>query len=70
MRSWAAARAENVTTQFAAGNPVSNTGVVVLEGSPRTGWTALTWQGHPVGGPAVDTAHSDGPAGEPSPVTT
>ena len=65
IRSWTAARAENVTTQHVAANPVTNTGAVILEGSPDEGWYALTWEGHALGGPAVDAPRSDGPAGEP-----
>lgn len=65
IRTWTAARADNITTDFAARNPVANTGAVVLEGSPGEGWSALTWEGHALGGPGVDTPRSDGPAGEP-----
>ena len=62
IRSWTAARAVNVTTMHVARNALSNTGVVVLDGSPADGWTAVTWEGRPVVGPA----HAkDGPAGEP-----
>ncbi|TNC19449.1 histidine phosphatase family protein [Georgenia sp. 311] len=67
IRSWTAVRAENVTAEHAAYNPLSNTGVVVLEGSPREGWWAHLWEGEPLGGERVeDTAH-DGPAAEPAP---
>lgn len=45
IRTWAAARARNVTPGFAASSPLSNTGVVVLEGSPEDGWSAVTWDG-------------------------
>lgn len=65
IRTWTAARADNITIDFAARNPVTNTGAVVLEGSPGDGWTVLTWEGHALGGPDVDTARTDGPAGEP-----
>ncbi|MPV36600.1 histidine phosphatase family protein [Georgenia subflava] len=65
IRAWTAARTDNVSVDHVAYNPVSNTGAVVLEGSPDEGWTALTWEGHALGGAAVDTPSSDGPAGEP-----
>jgi len=48
IRSWTAARAENVTPAFAARNPLANTGAVVLEGSPGAGWRAVTWAGQAV----------------------
>lgn len=65
IRTWTAARAENITTEFAAGNAVTNTGAVVLEGSPESGWTVLTWEDQALGGSDVDTGRTDGPAGEP-----
>jgi len=46
IRSWAAARAHNITTGFAAQTWLTNTGVVLLEGSPRDGWNALAWDDH------------------------
>ena len=45
IRTWAAARASNVTADFAARNTLANTGGVLLEGSPHDGWHALGWQG-------------------------
>jgi broad specificity phosphatase PhoE len=65
IRSWTAARAENITTEHVAANPVTNTGAVILEGSPTAGWYAVTWEGHALGGPDVDAPRGDGPAGEP-----
>jgi probable phosphoglycerate mutase len=50
IRTWAAARACNVTAAFAASSPLTNTGVVVLDGSPQNGWRALTWDGRTLGG--------------------
>ena len=65
IRAWCAARAANVTTGLAARHALSNTGAVVLDGTPRAGWTALTWEGRAVGGPELDGSLADGPAGEP-----
>ena len=67
IRSWTAVRAENVTPEHAAYNPLSNTGVVVLEGSPREGWFAHLWEGEPLGGERVEDPAHDGPAAEPAP---
>ncbi|MFI9804759.1 histidine phosphatase family protein [Streptomyces sp. NPDC052301] len=60
IRVWTAARAGNVDVAFAAARPLSNTGVVVLEGSPSDGWKALSWEGA-----TVEPAGESGPAGEP-----
>ncbi|MEE6286642.1 histidine phosphatase family protein [Georgenia sp. MJ173] len=70
IRSWCAARVENVTGEHAAYNPITNTGAVVLEGSPRDGWWAHLWEGKPLGGDRLDAVGSDGPAGEKAPPAT
>jgi len=67
IRSWTAVRAENVTGEHAAYNPISNTGAVVLEGSPREGWWAHLWEGEPLGGDRVAAPATDGPAADPAP---
>lgn len=64
MRSWTAVRAENVTGEHAAYNPITNTGAVVLEGSPREGWWAHLWEGQPLGGDRVSDPAHDGPAAD------
>ena len=66
IRAWVAARAENVEVEWAAEHALSNTGIVVVEGSPAAGWTALTWEGKAVDLPE-DTGGdpAGGPAGEP-----
>lgn len=60
IRTWTAARADNVDIAFAAEHRLDNTGVVVLEGSPSDGFKALSWAGA-----SVAPAGEGGPAGEP-----
>ncbi|MBV2355497.1 histidine phosphatase family protein [Streptomyces sp. J2-1] len=60
IRVWTAARATNVGVPFAAARPLENTGVVVLDGDPDTGFTVHTWAGA-----TVVPAGEGGPAGEP-----
>jgi probable phosphoglycerate mutase len=48
IRVWVSSRARNIAPSFGAENPLDNTGVVVLDGDPATGWTLLTWAGAPV----------------------
>lgn len=67
IRSWTAVRADNVTGEHAAYHPITNTGAVVLEGSPREGWWAELWEGQPLGGERVSDAAHDGPAADPAP---
>ena len=59
IRTWAAARADNVDVPFAAGHRLANTGTVILEGSPADGWKALVWAGA-----TVTPEGEGGPAGE------
>ncbi|MEU8765229.1 histidine phosphatase family protein [Streptomyces sp. NPDC048659] len=49
VRIWSAARAANVCLGFVLENEVPNTGVVVVEGTPVTGWRVLSWAGQEVG---------------------
>ena len=61
IRTWAAARACNITAEFAASRPLTNTGVVILEGSPRAGWHAVAWDGRALGSQVDDVPGNDGP---------
>jgi len=63
IRTWSGSRAHNLTAGFIGENPLHNTGIVILEGSPDDGWTALTYMGEAVGGAGVDDAAA-GPAAE------
>jgi broad specificity phosphatase PhoE len=60
IRTWTAARADNVDIDFAATHRLANTGVVILEGSPSDGWKALSWAGA-----VVAPAGEAGPTGRP-----
>jgi len=57
-RTWASLRADNLDDGFGAAHPLRNTGIVILDGDPRTGWTAVSWTGARfVGGvPVADSA--------------
>ncbi|WP_460070928.1 histidine phosphatase family protein [Streptomyces sp. YKOK-I1] len=61
IRTWTAARARNVDVPFAAAHRLANTGAVILEGDPVSGWQVLTWAGA-----TVRPAGEGGPAGEPA----
>ncbi|WP_340374779.1 histidine phosphatase family protein [Streptomyces sp. SS7] len=61
IRAWTAARARNVDVPFAAAHRLANTGTVILEGDPASGWQVLTWAGA-----TVRPAGEGGPAGEPA----
>jgi probable phosphoglycerate mutase len=61
IRVWAGSRARNIDVAFVRENPLNNTGVVVLEGSPQAGWTVLTWLDRAIGGVGLDDEGSAGP---------
>ncbi|MGP4112794.1 histidine phosphatase family protein [Streptomyces sp. 4N509B] len=64
IRTWTAARADNVDVAFAAAHELRNTGVVILSGAPEKGWRVLRWEDRSVG-PEDGGPHASGPAGEP-----
>ncbi len=65
IRVWTGSRVRNLGDGFTAENHLENTGVVVLEGSPDAGWTALSWAGQPVGGAELDDPSAEDPTGDP-----
>lgn len=66
IRTWTCIRSSNLGMNFAHHNPLGNTGVVVVEGDPDSGWVTTSWMGRALGGPGVDDSDPyDGPAGHP-----
>lgn len=65
IRVWTGARVANLGDGFTAENHLENTGVVVIEGSPTLGWTALSWAGRPLGGDDLDDPTAQDPTGDP-----
>lgn len=64
IRVWADIRSSNLTSGFGRENPIGNTGVVVLDGDPATGWTVIEWSGAPIGVPVTDELVGAGPTAE------
>ena len=64
IRVWVSSRARNIASSFGAENPLDNTGAVVLDGDPVTGWTLTAWAGTPIGGPDLIDADAEDPTGE------
>ena len=65
LRTWLAARANNVDTAFASAHPLSNTAIVIATGSTAAGWHVEAWEGEPILGPAADVL--DDPTGQSYP---
>ncbi|SKB04107.1 histidine phosphatase family protein [Aeromicrobium choanae] len=64
IRTWTSARVEGLDADFVERSPLPNTGLVELEGDPRSGWTLVDWPDGPVGGAHLDVRKDD-PTGEP-----
>ena len=64
IRSWVAANTDNIDLAYARKHLLHNTAVVVVEGTPADGWTAVSWAGEAVGGRRVDEGAATGPGGE------
>jgi broad specificity phosphatase PhoE len=64
IRIWTGVRVATLADGFAADHPLDNTGVVAVEGSPSTGWRALSWGGTPLGGTDLADPAADDPTGE------
>ncbi|NHN56322.1 histidine phosphatase family protein [Calidifontibacter sp. DB0510] len=66
IRTWTCIRSHNLGMNFARHNPLANTGIVVVEGEPASGWVTRSWMGAPLGGPGIDGNDPyDGPTGHP-----
>jgi probable phosphoglycerate mutase len=65
IRVWTASRAINLEVAEPSRRHLENTGIVVLEGSPARGWRVETWEGEPVGGPALEDETARDPLGDP-----
>lgn len=64
IRTWAAWTAANLDEENTRGLFLDNTGVVVLEGDPETGWIAVLWEGTAIGGPTLDDPTAVDPTGD------
>jgi broad specificity phosphatase PhoE len=64
IRTWASLRADNIDASTEAFYQIDNTGVVELDGDPRTGWTVLSWNGNPIGGEQLSDRSAPDPTGE------
>lgn len=63
IRVWAAARSSNLSAAFVAENSISNTGVVIVEGTPGN-FRVENWQEQALGGLGLEDPASDGPAAD------
>jgi broad specificity phosphatase PhoE len=61
IRTWASWTSSNIDESFSRGHHLPNTAMIVLEGSPETGWECVTWDGNPLGGEALDDVAAPDP---------
>jgi probable phosphoglycerate mutase len=48
-------------------NPLHNTGMIVLEGDPTSGWNVVSWVDEAIGGSAVDDPGAAGATSDNAP---
>lgn len=65
IRAWVAGRGRNLGLEDALGRELDNTGMVVLEGDPDSGWDVRSWSEDPIGGLQLADIGADDPTGEP-----
>jgi len=64
LRYWVARATTNVDAEYVSTHDLTNTGVVIVTGSPSEGWFTESWTGQAIGGPAVTDLTADGPAAD------
>lgn len=67
IRTWVAARVRDAQDRPEAVQPLHNTGLITVEGHPRTGWRLLDWHADPVGGAFLEDPTAEDPTAEPTP---
>lgn len=66
LRTWATVRGADEAVRrdlFERFLPLHNTGLIVMNSRPGGGWRMESWAGRALGGPRLDDAAADGPAG-------
>jgi broad specificity phosphatase PhoE len=63
IRVWLGGRTDNLDPEFTSTHSLDNTGVIVVSGTPGTGWRVETWQGDPVGGDKLQDRRAPDPLG-------
>lgn len=63
IRTWASWASRNLDADFTRSHDLVNTGIVILQGSPSSGWVTTHWAGDPVGGEQLADAGAADPTG-------
>ncbi len=64
MRVWVAGTARNIEPISVTRQELDNTGMVVLDGTPESGWNLVEWRGEPLGGELLEDAYAEDPTGQ------
>jgi broad specificity phosphatase PhoE len=67
IRIWLGGRTPYLGPDFSSTHRINNTGVVVVVGSPTTGWAIESWQGEPIGGEVFEDPSAQDPLAAPDP---
>lgn len=66
IRAWSAVRTANIDLDFVTDHYVTNTGIVIVDGSSSDGWEVTSWLGESVSDAAAQGVSADhSPASEP-----
>jgi broad specificity phosphatase PhoE len=63
LRAWSGYSCSNLHAGYVTDNPLSNTGTIVVAGSPSTGWTAESWIGSVLPSTLSSAPAESGPSG-------
>jgi broad specificity phosphatase PhoE len=64
LRTWTSSRMQPHPDAPPAHQPLHNTALIVLDGDFDSGWTMVSWQGHPVGGDFLEDPTASDPTGD------
>lgn len=64
IRTWVASRVDGAKGRPEAVQPLHNTGLITVEGHPRTGWRLLDWHADPIGGAVLEDTSAPDPTGD------
>lgn len=67
IRTWVSSRVTEARDRPEAVQPLHNTGLITVEGHPRTGWRLVDWHADPVGGAYLEDDTAADPTAEPTP---
>ncbi|ARC57825.1 Phosphoserine phosphatase 1 [Frondihabitans sp. 762G35] len=63
IRVWIGGRTTNLDPAFTSSHSLDNTGLIVVVGTPESGWRVESWMGEPIGGESLEDRRAPDPLG-------